>query len=122
MKKIDSYEFGKMVIDGKEYTEDLIIYGDMIIENWRRKKGHILTQKDMKILWDEIGNYKGVVNILIVGTGHDGLMELSDEEGNGMLDQVMCYVSQARTVQAIEDFNECVEKGCNVAGAFHLTC
>lgn len=120
--RIDSCEFGKIVIDGKEFAKDIIFCDGLIIEDWRREKGHVLTQKDIQVLWDIIGDHKGACDVLVVGTGHDGLMKLSDEEGNGMLDQVMYYVQQSKTAQAVEDFNKLAEKGSRVAGAFHLTC
>lgn len=120
--KIEEYKFGKIIIDGKEYNKDLIIYGDTIITNWRRERGHVLTNKDMKSLWDKVGGYKGAIDILVVGTGIDRKMILSDEEGNNMLDIVKLYVSQTATDLAVEQFNELIEKGCNVAAAFHLTC
>jgi len=39
---IEHYSFGRIVIDGKEYTKDLIIYPDKIRANWWRKEGHKL--------------------------------------------------------------------------------
>ena len=44
--RIDSYEYGKIVIDGKEYTEDIIFCDGVIIKDWRREEKHILTQKE----------------------------------------------------------------------------
>ena len=120
--KIDKYNFGRMVIDGKEYTEDLIIYGDVIITNWKRENGHILTNEDLNIFWDKIGRYKGAIDSLVVGTGESSQMILSDDEANKMLDIVKLYVTQASTDQAVEEFNEREELGCNQAGVFHLTC
>ncbi|MCG2675765.1 hypothetical protein L6304_01045, partial [bacterium] len=37
-----------MVIDGKEYTNDLIIYPDHIQSSWWRKEGHRLDTEDIK--------------------------------------------------------------------------
>jgi hypothetical protein len=124
--KIDSYEFGKMVIDGKEYTKDLIIYNDMIIEDWRRSKGHLLKPEDLEPLWHFIGDHKGTIKVLIVGTGYDGLMKLSDEDGQSMFEyQPMQVVTASKTAIAVKQFNEFIEEGGDpyeVAGAFHLTC
>jgi len=36
---IDSYQFGRIVIDGVGYGSDLIILGDGVQENWRRVRG-----------------------------------------------------------------------------------
>jgi len=33
---IESYSFGQMVIDGQEYTSDLIIFPDRINSSWWR--------------------------------------------------------------------------------------
>ena len=42
MNIIEQYRFGKMRINGKDYSSDLIIFFDTIETNWRRKKGHSL--------------------------------------------------------------------------------
>jgi hypothetical protein len=45
--EIEKYSFGKMVINGKTYTQDLIIYPDSIEDSWWRKKGHSLVPEDI---------------------------------------------------------------------------
>ncbi len=34
--RIDHYVFGKMVVDGKTYTSDLIVYPDRVDPSWWR--------------------------------------------------------------------------------------
>jgi len=70
---IESYSFGNITIDGKTYTADLIIYPDRIEDNWWRKSGHLLQKEDIKdiILRNP--------DILIIGTGVDGYLKISDE-------------------------------------------
>jgi len=36
---IDGYSFGRIVVEGKEYTSDLIIYPDHIQGDWWREEG-----------------------------------------------------------------------------------
>jgi hypothetical protein len=33
--KIDSYEFGRIVIDGREYRADVIILPERVVADWR---------------------------------------------------------------------------------------
>ena len=67
---IDSYSFGCMVIDGKQYTKDLMILPDgSIFHPWWRKTGHTLAMPDLQ------GAIATTPDILVVGTGNPGLMK-----------------------------------------------
>ena len=81
-----------------------------------------MIQKDLQGLWGIIGDHKGACDVLVVGTGYDGYMGLTDEEGQGMLDQVEYSVFSMKTASAVKEFNESSEKGLRVVGAFHLNC
>ena len=51
MSIIESYSFGRMVIDGTRYTKDVIIYPDgSILSPWWRHRGHMLEPIDFKDL------------------------------------------------------------------------
>ena len=45
---IENYGFGEMLINGKKYNSDLIIFRDYIYDNWWRKEGHNLCFDDIK--------------------------------------------------------------------------
>ena len=47
MNTIDSYQFGEIVISGKEYSSDVIIFPDRVIDNWWRETGHELCLEDI---------------------------------------------------------------------------
>ncbi|HEC94450.1 MAG TPA: hypothetical protein ENI45_00610, partial [Thermoplasmatales archaeon] len=70
---IESYSFGKITVDGKTYTSDVIIYLDKVEDGWWRRKGHLLEKEDLKdvVLCEP--------EVLIVGTGAHGLMKIADE-------------------------------------------
>ena len=36
---IEEYSFGQILISGKKYNSDLIIFADHIYDNWWRKEG-----------------------------------------------------------------------------------
>lgn len=113
--KIDSYSFGRMKVEGKEYTNDLIIYPDKIETDWWRKEGHSLCLDDLK---DVIG-YKP--DCLIVGQGANSQMSVPGQIKN-RLEEKGIKVLSGPTEKMYKIFNQYIEKGKKVAGAFHLTC
>lgn len=111
---IESYSFGSMVIDGKEYTSDLIIYPDRIQNSWRRIEGHRLDIEDIK----EILEAKP--EVLVVGTGASGLMEIPEETEKHIASKGVRLIVQ-KTEEAYQTFNA-LSKSKKAIGAFHLTC
>jgi len=112
---IDSYQFGKIVIDGTAYNSDCLILGDSVQPNWLRKQGHLLTVEDLQPV------IAAKPSVLVVGCGASGLMKVSEK-----VNQVLCEhgieLFAANTHKAVARFNELAGKGKNVAGALHLTC
>lgn len=111
---IDSYKFGQMVIDGKKYTKDLIIYPDKVKSSWWREKGHLLALDDIKDVLIENPE------ILIIGTGAMGLMKVTDEVKKYAKDKGIKLIVQ-KSKKAAQTFNQKQSEG-RVFGAFHLTC
>ena len=70
---IESYDFGRIVIDGRKFGSDVIIFPDRIDGNWWRKEGHTLSVDDVK----EIVEAKP--EVLVVATGYSGLMKVHPE-------------------------------------------
>jgi len=70
---IDSYEFGRIVINGKRYDSDLIVFFDKVRSGWWRKEGHRLHVEDLK----DVLEVKP--EVLVVGTGYSGLMAVPSE-------------------------------------------
>jgi len=112
---IDSYQFGKIVIDGTAYNSDCLILGDSVQANWRRKQGHLLTAEDLEPI------IAANPSVLIVGGGASGLMKVSEDIGQ-VLQEHGIELFTANTHKAATRFNELARKGENVAGALHLTC
>jgi hypothetical protein len=75
MAKIDSYRRGQIIIDGKRYTSDVIVFPQQIKSNWCRKSGHEVCPEDIK----EIAQEKP--EIFLVGTGvEEGMQVLPETE------------------------------------------
>ena len=112
---IDSYQFGKIIIDGMAYESDCLIFGDSIDANWWRKQGHVLDPEDLQLV------IEAKPAILIVGSGSPGLMKIS-EDTRQVLQHEGIELIALDTHTAVVKFNELAKKGENVAAALHLSC
>jgi hypothetical protein len=110
---IESYEFGRIIIDGKEYLNDLIIFPDHLQTKWWRDEGHMLQMKDL----EEV--FALHPKILIIGTGHSGVMKI-DSEVKEFCRENDIRLIEMPTGRAIQEYNRMAGPG--VIGAFHLTC
>ena len=61
---IDAYSFGRIVINGREYDSDVLIYPDGRIDAaWWRNEGHVLAESDIADL------IRSQPETIIAGTG-----------------------------------------------------
>ncbi|MEW6103647.1 MAG: MTH938/NDUFAF3 family protein [bacterium] len=111
---ISSYSFGRMVIDGKIYTQDLIIYTDRIESSWWRKRGHSVCIEDIK------GIFKEKPEILVIGKGSPGMMNVLSETKEALLEHGITLIEEP-TEKAVKSYNE-LSKNKRLCGVFHLTC
>ena len=112
--EIDSYSFGKMVVDGKTYTQDLIIYPDSIQDSWWREQGHSLAPEDIPHV------IKTGPEVLVIGTGANGVLKVPKSTKDHLL-EIGIEVIDVPTGRAVTYFNRLKDKKETV-GAFHLTC
>jgi len=112
---IENYSFGQMLINGKKYNSDLIIFKDYIYDSWWRKEGHNLYIDDIKEIIDE------KPDTLIIGTGYYGLMKVPEELIEHIKSSGIKQVIVKKTGDACNDYNKLCKKKIIVA-AFHLTC
>ena len=111
---IDSYDFGRIVINGKRYNTDLIVFSDKVTDGWWRKEGHRLHVEDLK----DVLEVKP--EVLVVGTGYSGLMRVPPETRRYVESEGIEFIAQ-KTAEACETFNRLV-KSRKVVAALHLTC
>lgn len=113
--RIDSCSFGTLIINGKPYTDDLIIHPDgKILKPWRRKRGHQLSLDDLREL---IGSSPEVI---VAGTGVSGGV-IPDRNLEEDLSELAIDFIAAPNEKAIKVFNELVQDK-RVGAGFHLTC
>jgi len=111
---IEYYGFGRIRVNGKDFSCDVIVYGNTVKE-WWRKEGHRVCFEDI----EEIVKLKP--EILIIGTGYYGVVKVDRDvieklESQGI--KVICQDSR----KAVETFNKMIKEGKKVALAIHLTC
>ncbi len=111
---IDSYDFGRVVVDGRSYTRDLIIRPDGVVPDWWRKEGHSLQPQDLISVLDP------APEILITGCGASGILSVPRETRKWVAEKGIELI-ELPTRAACERYNELAEKARVVAG-LHLTC
>ncbi len=111
---IESYTFGNIKINGKQYSSDVIIYPDRVKANWRREQGHSVSVNDI----EEIIAYSP--EVIIFGKGSPGQMDVPAK--------IKDYINSKNIGLIIEDTKKACEifnKLCqtkNAVAALHLTC
>jgi hypothetical protein len=112
--KIEGYSFGRIVVDGTEHKNDLLLLPDGQVKSWWRKQGHLLQWEDLE---DAL---EAKPEVLVVGQGAAGAMELAE----GLTQRLAREGIEALpslTTKACEDFNR-LSPTRRVAAALHLTC
>jgi hypothetical protein len=99
MARIDHYEFGRIMIDGREETRDLIILPDRVVRDWWRRDGHALVLDDLAEVLGELPSH------LVVGTGADGRMRPDPGTIQQLQDRGLT-VEALPTSQAVRRFGE----------------
>jgi len=112
---IEAYGFGYIVVDGKRYTSDVIIFPDRVMDGWWRKEGHKLYVEDL----EEV--FKAKPEVLVVGTGYAGLMKVPEETRKYIAGQGIELIVES-TRKAWKTYNKLAQSGRRVVAAFHLTC
>lgn len=111
---IDHYEFGAIVIDGRAYRADLLIWPGQIKTDWWRIEGHLLQLPDVaEALAAE-------PQVLVVGTGAYGNMVVDPELVTYLKDKGIDLVARP-TREAARYINELTDQR-RLAAALHLTC
>ena len=112
--QVESYSFGKMVVDGERHTNDLILLPDRVIPNWWRDQGHRLSAGDLERV------FEAQPEVLVAGTGASGVMEVPRETRDAV-EAAGIELQVAQTGEAWRMYNDLQDER-PTAGAFHLTC
>jgi hypothetical protein len=54
MARLEDYAFGRLTVDGRVQTRDVIVLPDRVVTNWWRREGHSLVMQDLDEVIDEL--------------------------------------------------------------------
>jgi len=111
---IDSYEYGTVIIDGQSYRTDLLIWPGRIKHDWWRQEAHLLQLPDVAEA------LAAAPQVLVVGTGAYGRMELDPELVSHLRERGIELVARP-TGEACQLINE-LDGQRPLAAALHITC
>ncbi len=113
MARIERYEFGRIVVDGREERHDLIILPGRVVRNWWRQHGHALVLEDLDDVLNDLPEH------LVIGTGAHGQMR-PDQHTVERLEARGVTVESLPTGQAVCRYGELGP--ARTAAALHPTC
>jgi len=113
--KMEKTSFGSIVIDGRRYNHDVIVYNDGEIENRYKDfsgSSHSVSRAEIEKVT------RGNPRTVIIGTGQGGLLSLS-EAARDYLRQNNIKVIECPAPEAINQYNLAEEPKCAL---IHVTC
>ena len=112
---ITEFSFGRIVVNGKTYTNDIKIINGQVIPEWWRKSGHRVVAEDMTDVFSFFSE------VVVIGKGSPGLLKstasLKDHLAANRIELI-----EKKTSKAIEVFNGLFQQGRKVAAGFHISC
>ena len=113
---IESSAFGRMTIDGRTYTSDLLIFPDGSVKGgWWRQRGHVLCMDDIRSLVD------AAPDLIVAGTGTSGRMRPEADLLPFFRERGIGFFAEPNS-RAVEIYNDNAAAGVAVGACFHLTC
>ena len=112
---IEEYGFGKIVIQGQRYSDDVKIIGDRIVHPWWRRSGHQVEVEDVQDLLE------GEASRLILGMGQPGRMQASSRLRSRLREAGIELIEEP-TADAVKRINELAARGEPIRAGLHLTC
>lgn len=119
MAKIDELIFGSIVVEGKKYRRDILLFADGTV---KKRKGGFLMFGSHKIKKQELEELsQGQPEIIIVGTGTNGAAHIAPEAESWAKGKNLSLLVQP-SYDAVTRLNELVEQKKKVAALMHITC
>lgn len=113
--RIEAYEFGRIRVDGREFSRDVVVRPGRVDAPWWRQEGHRLAVVDLNDVLSV------APSVLVIGTGSLGRMEVP-KQTRATLEEGGLELHVLPTGRAVSLFNRLEAAGRQPVGAFHLTC
>lgn len=111
--RVTGYRFGRVEVEGKEWTEDVMILPSGAYP-WQRREGHRLHPEDLE------SALAHSPQVIIVGTGYSGMLRVTPE-AEQLAREKGVELLTLKTGEAVEAFSELVHTK-RVCALLHLTC
>jgi hypothetical protein len=112
---ITEFSFGKIVVNGITYTNDIKIVNGQVISEWWRKSGHRVEIEDMT---DAL---EAEPEVVVIGKGSPGLLKSTASLRNYLAANHIKLIEK-KTSEAVDVFNGLLQQGRKVAAGFHISC
>lgn len=114
---INNYSFGKIIINGKKYNQDVEIRWSGEALDWWRQEGHVFALADLKRALEQ------KPEVIILGIGAYGVAQVSGDVKKELETRRIKLIIE-KTGDAVKIFNKAIkqEKEKRIIGLFHLTC
>lgn len=120
MPHIDSTNFGSVTVDGKKYHQVLIVGDDIFERDYERLKKEFDTSHVIPD-WEVEKLLENQPEVIVVATGQDGALKVSDETRKKLAANGARVVSEA-TPKAVEVYNRYTKENKSVNALIHTTC
>ncbi len=119
MAKIDKLSFGSIIIAGKKYSRDVLIFADGVV---KQRKGGFLIFGSHNIKKEEIEELaEDRPEAVIIGTGTGGKASLALNVASWAREKNLSLMVQP-SHEAVTKLNELIEQKKKVAALIHITC
>lgn len=119
MSKINSFNFGFIVVDDKQYSHDIIIFPDGSVKDRDPARGrlgsHTISKNEIESL------IKDPADVVLIGTGVQGMARLAHDAEHYMMEPDL-NITVLPSSQIVKKFNQHIEDGEKVAALIHVTC
>ena len=119
MAKVSSFDFGSIVIDGKQYGYDVVVLPDGTAKEREASKGMFGSHAIKKGEIEELAKTRP--ETVIVGTGTSGMAAVS-EDAQAYAREAKLNLVVLPSSEAIEKLNQLVDEGKRAAALIHITC
>lgn len=119
MARIDSFNFGFIVVDDKQYAHDVVILPDGTVKERTPGKGrlgsHSIARGEIEALLKE------QPDVILVGTGVHGMARLA-HDAEYYLTNPDLNLTLLPSPEIVRKYNQYIENGEKVAALIHVTC
>jgi hypothetical protein len=119
MARIDSFNFGFIVVDEKQYSHDIVILPDGTVKPRDPGKGRLGSHSIARSEVESLTRLEP--ELILIGTGVNGMARLARDAEFYLLNPGL-NLTVLPSHEVVKKYNQHVEGGDRVAALIHVTC